>query len=68
LDTYRKSGADTWQRYNCESLLGRSLAGGKKFAEAKPLEISGYQGMVRHTTFISAPDRYLLKEAAAAIR
>jgi len=68
LDTYRKAGADTWQRYNCESLLGRSLDGAKKFAEAKPLAISGYQGMVRHAAFISAPDRYLLREAETATR
>jgi tetratricopeptide (TPR) repeat protein len=67
LDTFRKASPDTWQRYNCESLLGRSLAGRKKFAEAEPLEVSGYQGMVRHEAFISAPDRYLLREAEAAI-
>jgi tetratricopeptide (TPR) repeat protein len=67
LDTYRKAEPDTWQRYNCESLLGRSLAGRRQFAEAQPLEISGYQGMVRRAAFISAPDRYLLREAKVAV-
>jgi tetratricopeptide (TPR) repeat protein len=67
LDAYRKSSPDTWQRYNCESLLGRSLAGQKKYAEGEPLELSGHQGMLRHAAFIAAPDRYLLSEAKAAI-
>ena len=67
LDTYRKSIPDTWQRYNCESLLGRSLAGQKRYAEAEPLELSAYQGMLRRAAFIAAPDRYLLNEAKAAI-
>jgi serine/threonine protein kinase/Tfp pilus assembly protein PilF len=66
LDTYSKTRPDTWQRYNCESLLGRSLAAQKKFTEAEPLEVSGYQGMAQHAAFISAPDRYLLNEAEAA--
>jgi eukaryotic-like serine/threonine-protein kinase len=67
LDTYRKASPDTWRRYNCESLLGRSLAAGKKFAAAKPLEVSGYQGMIDRAAFISAPERYLLDEAEAAV-
>lgn len=67
LDAYRKTSPDTWQRYNCESLLGRSLAGQKKSADAETLEISGYQGLVKHTSFIAAPDRYVLSEAKAAI-
>jgi serine/threonine protein kinase/Tfp pilus assembly protein PilF len=66
LGLYRKTSPDTWQRYNCESLLGRSLAARKSFSEAEPLEVSGYQGMVSRAAFISAPDQYLLKEAEAA--
>jgi serine/threonine protein kinase/Tfp pilus assembly protein PilF len=67
LDAYSKTSPESWQRYNCESLLGRSLAAEKSFAEAQTLEVSGYQGMVRRAAFIAAPDRYLLKEAEAAI-
>jgi tetratricopeptide (TPR) repeat protein len=33
-------------RYNCESLLGASLVGQKKFAEAEPLLLSGYDGLI----------------------
>jgi serine/threonine protein kinase/tetratricopeptide (TPR) repeat protein len=67
LDAYRQVSSETWQRYNCESLFGRSLAAQERFDEAQPFEISGYQGMVRRAAFIPAPDRYLLNEAKAAI-
>jgi serine/threonine protein kinase len=36
---------DAWQRYNLESLLGAALLGQKKYEEAEPLLISGYEGM-----------------------
>lgn len=67
LDLYRHASPDTWQRYNCESLLGRSLAARKRFSEAEPLETSGYRGMLQRAGFISSPDRYLLGEAEAAV-
>lgn len=66
VDRYRQSRPDTWQRYNCESLLGRSVAGQKRYAEAEPLELSGYRGMLQRASFIAALDRYLLNEAQAA--
>jgi hypothetical protein len=33
----RKKRPDNWQRFRAESLLGASLAGQKKYAEAEPL-------------------------------
>jgi hypothetical protein len=41
----QKMRADTWQRYWSESLLGASLAGQKRYAEAEPLLLDGYHGM-----------------------
>ncbi|HUJ93338.1 MAG TPA: serine/threonine-protein kinase [Candidatus Bathyarchaeia archaeon] len=64
---YSKTSADSWQRYNCENLLGRSLAGQKKFVEAEPLVTGGYRGMAQHASFVPAPQRYLLNEAGTAI-
>jgi tetratricopeptide (TPR) repeat protein len=34
-------------RYNCDSLLGASLVGQTQFAEAEPLLLSGYDGLLR---------------------
>lgn len=66
-ELHRQAGTDSWQRYNCESLLGQSLASEKKFAEAEPLEVAGYAGMAQRASFVPAPERYLLKEAKEAI-
>jgi eukaryotic-like serine/threonine-protein kinase len=68
VDAYRQSSPETWQRYNCESLLGRSLAGQERYTEAEPLEFSGYEGMLQKAGFIAAPDRYLLNEAKIVSR
>jgi eukaryotic-like serine/threonine-protein kinase len=42
----RNQRPDNWERFRDESLLGASLAGQKKYAEAEPLLLEGYQGMV----------------------
>jgi hypothetical protein len=47
LEFNQKKQPDDWQRFRAESLLGASLAGQKKFAEAEPLLLEGYQGMVQ---------------------
>ena len=67
LGAYRSASPDTWQRYNCETLLGRALAAQKKFSEAELLELSGYWGMVHLAAFIPATDRHVLSGAEAAI-
>jgi non-specific serine/threonine protein kinase/serine/threonine-protein kinase len=34
------------QRHNCDSVLGASLVGQKKFVEAEPLLLAGYEGLI----------------------
>jgi eukaryotic-like serine/threonine-protein kinase len=41
-------------------VLGASLAGQKKYAEAEPLLIEGYQGMLARKDRIAVADRYYL--------
>ena len=36
---------NTWQTFNTQSLLGGALLGQKKYAEAEPLLLKGYEGM-----------------------
>jgi hypothetical protein len=43
--------------------LGASLAGEKKYAEAEPLLLEGYQGMLARKDRIDVPDRYHLELA-----
>jgi eukaryotic-like serine/threonine-protein kinase len=63
VETDRKMQPDDWQRFRDESLLGASLAGQKKYAEAKPLLLEGYQGMVERKDRIAVPDRHHLDRA-----
>ena len=46
LEIERKNQPDDWQRFRTESLLGATLAGQKKYAEAEPLLLEGYRGML----------------------
>jgi tetratricopeptide (TPR) repeat protein len=39
--------SESQQRYACESELGASLVGQKKYAEAEPLLLNGYDGLIR---------------------
>ncbi len=58
METDQEKRPDDWQRFRAESLLGTSLAGQKKYAEAEPLLLEGYQGMLARKDRIGAPDRY----------
>jgi eukaryotic-like serine/threonine-protein kinase len=60
LETERKIQPDDWQRYRAASLLGASLAEEKKYAEAEPLLLEGYQGMLARKDRIGVPKRYHL--------
>ena len=59
----RKKQPDDWQRFRAESLLGASLAGQKKYAEAEPLLLSGYHGMLERKNRMAVPDQYHLDRA-----
>jgi eukaryotic-like serine/threonine-protein kinase len=60
LDFYQRTQPDDWQRFRAESLLGASLARQKKYAEAEPLLLSGYQGMLARKNRMAVPDWYHL--------
>jgi tetratricopeptide (TPR) repeat protein/predicted Ser/Thr protein kinase len=63
LETEKKVQPDDWQRYRAASLLGASLAGEKKYAEAETLLLEGYQGMLARKDRIDVPSRYHLELA-----
>ena len=63
LEFNRKKQPDNWQRFRAESLLGASLAGQKKYAEAEPLLLEGYQGMIARKDRIEASNWYNLDRA-----
>ncbi len=52
-----------WETFEARSLLGVSLAGQKKYAEAEPLLLSGYLGMKERQQKIPATEKRWLREA-----
>jgi hypothetical protein len=58
---------DDWSTFNTRSLLGASLLGQKKFAEAEQMILSGYSGLKARETRIPPPARSRLTEAAERV-
>src|SRR5262249_47958864 len=54
---------DDWQTFSDRSLLGSALAAQKKFLEAEPFLVSGYEGMNQREEKIPAASKARLKEA-----
>ncbi len=63
FEFYRKKQPDDWQGFRAESLLGASLSGQKRYAEAEPLLLEGYQGMLARKNRMAVPDWYHLDRA-----
>ena len=63
MEIEQKNQPDDWQRFRAESLLGASLAGQRKYAEAEPFLLEGYRGMVARKGRIAVPDWYHLDRA-----
>lgn len=54
---------DEWQTFNTKSLLGGSLMGQEKYAEAEPLLLAGYEGMKGREAKIPPQSKKYLSEA-----
>jgi eukaryotic-like serine/threonine-protein kinase len=67
VDGYRQAGSETWQRSYAESLLGASLIALHRFAEAEPLLLDGYDGMMQRKPSIPAEQLPKLDEVKRAI-
>jgi tetratricopeptide (TPR) repeat protein len=55
---------DTWTTFNTKSMLGDSLLGQQKYAEAEPLLLIGYDGLKQREAKIPAAFKFRLAEAA----
>jgi len=58
-----KPPSDNWETFEAQSLLGASLLGQKKYSEAEPLLLSGYQGLKAREQTIPAVEKRCLKDA-----
>src|SRR5262249_17391900 len=57
LDLAREKLPDGWRRSSAESELGACLLGQKKYAEAEPLLLRGYEGVRRYEDRIPTRSR-----------
>jgi serine/threonine protein kinase len=59
----QEAAPDAWQAFNTKSMLGGALLGQKKYAQAEPLLVAGYQGMKQREKTIPPVARSRLPEA-----
>ena len=59
----QKKAPDVWTTFNTQSLLGAALLGQKKYAEAEPLLLLGYEGMKQREAKIPKEGKVRLTEA-----
>jgi hypothetical protein len=60
-------GANSWRRYCGQALVGASLSGQKRYAEAEPLLLSGYQGLKERQSAMPVATRHVASEAGTRI-
>jgi len=59
LSLREKLEPDAWTTFNTRSLLGEALAGQKKYADARPLLVQGFDGLKARAAQIPDPFRVL---------
>jgi len=64
LATRQQISPDDWQTFNARSLLGAILLSQKRYEEAGPLLISGFEGMKQREDRIPLADKPRVKETA----
>jgi eukaryotic-like serine/threonine-protein kinase len=62
-----KTRPDEWLRFKTMSELGGALLGQARYADAEPLIIRGYEGLVARTGAIPPPRKSRLPEAAERV-
>ncbi len=67
LAIHDKKLPDDWTTFETRSLLGASLISQKKYAEAEPLLIQGYEGLATRAAKIPAKSQKVVPEALARI-
>jgi tetratricopeptide (TPR) repeat protein/tRNA A-37 threonylcarbamoyl transferase component Bud32 len=63
LNTVHQTSPDSWKRYHLQALLGAALAGQMRYADAEPLLLAGYAGMIEGKVTIPAGSKSNLTQA-----
>ncbi len=62
-----KTESESWSTFNTQSMLGGALLGQKKYEEAEPLLLAGYNGMKQRQTQMPPKSKERLTEAAGRL-
>ena len=54
---------DDWRKFNVQVLLGTVLLGQKRYSDAEPLLVTGYEGMKARENLMADPDKFRLLDA-----
>ena len=63
FETLAKQTPDHFKRFDAQSLVGAALTGQKKFDEAEPLLLSGYEGLKARTKNMRDHEKICIGEA-----
>jgi hypothetical protein len=67
LTIREKAQPDQWSTFTTRSMLGGSLLGQQKFADAEPLILAGYEGMKAREAKIPPPGRPRVAEGGERV-
>jgi non-specific serine/threonine protein kinase/serine/threonine-protein kinase len=67
LNAYERALPQSWERYQCQALLGASLAGDRKYSDAERHLLAGYEGMNQQQAVMPPDGRPRMDEAAARL-
>jgi serine/threonine protein kinase/tetratricopeptide (TPR) repeat protein len=63
LTVLERASPDAWTIFHAKSLLGHALLGQKKYAEAEPFLLEGYEGMQKRVTKMPQPAKIRIPQA-----
>jgi non-specific serine/threonine protein kinase/serine/threonine-protein kinase len=67
LEILNKTDPDSWWKYNTRSMLGATLAAQRKYVEAEPLLLSGYEGLKQRKPDFVFRCQFTLQQAGEAM-
>ena len=67
LAGYESTKADGWERYNCQSLLGASLAAQERYPDAETLVVSAFSALKEREASIPRESRIAVERAGSRV-
>ncbi len=58
---------DGWERYNCQSMLGASIAGQKRYQDAEPLVVAAYEALIQRKASIPPANVSVIDQAGQRV-